>query len=42
MKNSSENEHYDYDNPPSWKITFLAIIVSILFGIIVNYLCSNL
>jgi hypothetical protein len=42
MNNNSENEYYDYDNPPSWKVAFLMIVISILFGIAVNYLCINL
>jgi hypothetical protein len=42
MKNNSENGYYDYDNPPSWKVAFLMIVISILFGIAVNYLCINL
>ena len=42
MKNNSENGYYDYDNPPSWKVAFLMIVIFILFGIAVNYLCINL
>lgn len=38
MNNNSENEHYDYDKPPSLWITFLGILTIILFAIIVNYL----
>ena len=42
MGNNSENKYYDYDNPPSWKFAFLVIVIFLLFGIVVNYLCINL
>jgi len=42
MRNNSENEYYDYDNPPSWKIAFLIIVMVILFAIAINYLIITL